>query len=199
MFTGLIEQVGDIIDCQKTEKGLRLTIQSNYSDLVLGESIAIDGICLTVTQIIQQQFCCDVSAETCRVTTANHFSTGKKVNLERALQVGARLGGHFVLGHVDGICTVASIAKVGDCLEYVIELPEQTNLQYLISKGSVCLNGVSLTINRLTPKGFTIMLIPHTQLLTNLPLLQTGDPMNIEFDYLVKAVFNKPAAEHSYV
>ena len=199
MFTGLIEQVGKIIVCQPSEKGLRVTIQSRWDDLVLGESIAVDGMCLTVTNISNQQFNCDISSETLRVTTAGEFVAGKDVNLERALQVGARLGGHFVLGHVDAVCKVAAIQNSGDCIEYHIELLTPEHQRYVLPKGSVCLNGVSLTINKLIPGGFSIMIIPHTQAETNFSQLKIGSHLNIEFDYLIKAVVSHAELEKHHV
>ncbi|NKB46698.1 MAG: riboflavin synthase [Legionellales bacterium] len=187
MFSGLIEQVGKVTQVQWRQQSMCLTIQTQLTDLKLGESIAVDGICLTVTQArTNGEFCCDVSPETARVTIIHQYQTGRQVNLERALRVGDRLGGHFVLGHVDGCATLQDRQLMEDCVALTFAIAH--SCPWLIVKGSVCVNGVSLTINVLDDLRFTVMIVPHTLTQTNLAQLSVGDEVNIEYDYLAKIV-----------
>lgn len=185
MFTGLVDHIGTITLCEKTTNGLRIGIACQFNDIALGESIAVDGICLTVVNPSFGFFFCDISPETLRITTAQTFKKNKTVNLERALCMGDRFGGHYVTGHVDDVCELISLKHDEDYIEMEFKAPTQ---RYFIKKGSVCLNGVSLTINELTPQGFKVMLIPHTLKLTNLAECRPGDRLNIEYDWMVKVI-----------
>ncbi|MFU8797440.1 MAG: riboflavin synthase [Gammaproteobacteria bacterium] len=184
MFTGIIDHCGNITAVEKTT----IRIAGQFNDWQLGESIAVDGICLTVTQFGETYFECDISAETRLVTTANQFQPGKPVNLERPLRLSDRLGGHIVQGHVDQVAYVAEREAVEECVKLVFTGITATMQRLLIPKGSVAVNGVSLTLNRVMPRAFEVMLIPHTLQRTNLEQLQPGDAVNIEYDWFAKVV-----------
>ncbi len=184
MFTGLIDHVGTI---QKIDTN-RYWIKTQFSSLEMGESIALDGICLTVMDIKDDTFCCEISPETFKVTTAKQFKTGQTVNLERALLPTTRLGGHFVTGHVDQVGKVEAITPKDEFIEVKIT---DVDKKYLSPKGSVAVNGVSLTINEVNKNGFSLTLIPHTLAKTNLKTLKVGDLVNIEFDMIAKIVIQQ--------
>lgn len=186
MFTGIIDHCGTIVRIESISKGLRLWIKTLFTDFELGESIAINGICLTVTEFHEGIFCCDLSPETLKVTTANSFYIDQMVNLERALLPTSRMGGHFVMGHVDQVATVESIQQLDDFVELKINTLNREAMRYIIKKGSIAIDGVSLTINDITDKGFVVMLIPHTLERTNLKKLQKHTQVNLEFDLLAR-------------
>ncbi len=186
MFTGLVDHTGVIEAIVSTAKGLKITIRSNFTDIAVGESIAVDGVCLTALEPSLGRFFVEVSPETLAVTTIGLRSIGSRVNLERSLRVGDRLGGHFVTGHVDVMATVAEIELHADF--WFVRFT--SNLEYLVPKGSIAINGVSLTINKVTSDGFTIMLIPHTLAITNLAEMTVGSCVNLEYDMLAKIVVN---------
>src|SRR5688572_14306906 len=182
MFTGIIEQTGSIIQISNP-----LWIKSSFTDLTLGESISVDGVCLTVTALKEDGlFSCDISEETLRLTTASHYKLQQKVNLERSLQLSSRLGGHMVMGHVDQVCYLHAKKKMGDFIE--MRFQGVTEKVYLIKKGSIALNGVSLTINEITQDDFSVMLIPHTLASTNLGELNLKDAVNLEFDMMARVI-----------
>ena len=190
MFTGLIETVGRVSGRRAARDGLRLEVQADreLDRLELGESIAVDGVCLTVTEHRDdRRFCVDVSSESVSHSVIGGYGVGRRVNLERALRLSDRLGGHLVSGHVDGTGTLRSRRAAGEStrLEFVWK-PEFCAL--LVPKGSVAVNGVSLTINELHDDGFGVNVIPHTSMETNLDALAVGDPVNLELDMLVKMV-----------
>lgn len=191
MFTGIIDHCGTILKMEIIPDGMRLAIRHSFRDLDLGESIAVDGICLTVTHFQNDIFYCDISPETLEVTTAKFFAIGQPINLERALQLTSRLGGHFVMGHVDQVAIVKSIKTINDFIEMTFA---NLDTQFIIKKGSITINGVSLTVNELTEDGCKVMLIPHTLERTDLTQLQEGDAVNIEFDMLVRIVVEKQRA-----
>lgn len=188
MFTGIIDHCGIITHIVKQDNHSQLSIKTHFNDLVLGESIAIDGICLTVTQITAEGFVCDVSPETLRLTTAQHFNMGNEVNLERALRVGDRLGGHWVLGHIDQVAFVKNVQPHQEFVEITFNGLSPETMSYILKKGSIAVNGVSLTINEALTDGFKVMLIPHTLERTNLRSLQFGTPVNIEFDWMARII-----------
>lgn len=185
MFTGLVDHCGIVTQIEFTPDSKRIWISSNFEHLQQGESIAVDGICLTIRDIKDGLFSCDVSSETLAVTAAMGFKINQKVNLERALELGTRFGGHIVTGHIDQVSTLSSLRQEGEFIEMEFK---HVDKKYLIPKGSVTVNGVSLTINALTEYGFNVMLIPHTLERTNLKELRSGDKVNIEFDMIVKTV-----------
>lgn len=191
MYTGIVDHLGVIKRIEKINDGIRLVISTEFNELVLGESIAVDGFCVTVTEFAEGQFSCELSPETLKLTTASEFSEGTQVNLERSLRLGDRLGGHFVMGHVDAVAEVESLDNQGDFLQVKFAglLPSQQ--VYLCKKGSVSVNGVSLTINESYPHGFSVMLIPHTQQRTNLQYLRKHSKVNIEFDTIARQVVHQ--------
>lgn len=190
MFTGIIDHFGTITAITPIAKGLRFAIQHSFSALELGESIAVNGICLTVTDITDDHFYCDLSPETLKVTTAQHYKPGQAVNLERALLPTTRIGGHFVSGHVDEIYYVKTKNTHADFVEMTFAPVNAKSPYFMIKKGSITVDGVSLTVNALTQNEFSIMLIPHTLQRTTLSQLEINNQVNIEFDMILKWAAN---------
>ncbi len=188
MFTGIVDHCGKIIEIEHTHQSSRVWIESQFTDLVLGESISIEGICLTVTGIKNSMFSCDISPETLSVTTAKTFKVSQKVNVERALQLSSRLGGHLVAGHVDQIAAIKSIHKKDGFVEVELMGIHEANMTLITKKGSIAINGVSLTINNVTEDGFNVMLIPHTLERTTLSCLREAAAVNIEFDMIARVI-----------
>lgn len=188
MFTGLITDIGSITAIETMPTGIRLQITTQFEKLTSGESIAVDGACLTVTQHELNYFWVELSTETLEKTIARNYKIQQKVNLERALMINDRLGGHFVSGHVDRIATVSEITPHNNFSTYVIDGFPKENQAFLIEKGSIAVNGVSLTLNDIAPSSITVMLVPHTLKKTNLSQLKINDSVNIEFDLLTKIV-----------
>lgn len=188
MFTGIIEQQGKVISNQRNEIAGHLIISSTFNELKVGESIAVNGVCLTLlpTQTGHLEF--DVSPETLRVTSLGQLQCGDFVNLERAMKADARFGGHYVSGHVDTQACVQSIQSLGDYVEIELEGFSPSAMLHLIPKGSITVEGVSLTINSVKHQTVQLMLVPHTLLATTLGLLKPGSQVNIEFDYLTRIV-----------
>lgn len=189
MFTGIIHHCGKIEEIRPNKGSIALVISSLFTDLVLGESIAVDGACLTVIEIKDSHFVCEVSPETLKLTISRSYEAGTSVHLERSLRLTDRIGGHFVMGHVDSCYRVESITPHSQCHE-VKFVSDLLNPPYLIKKGSIAVNGVSLTINEVTKKGFSVMLIPYTMENSTLSCLAVGRYVNIEYDYLAKIVIN---------
>ena len=189
MFTGLIEDIGKIRKIVSLRDGLEICINCGLptQEIQLGESIAVDGACLTVTSIQPQGFCVDVSSETLERTTLGSRHTGDYVNLERALRLGDRLGGHIVTGHIDAIAMVGAREQKGEFIRLLFICPEQL-LRYIVEKGSVAVDGVSLTVNAVTARDFSVMIIPHTLEKTALNAKEAGDRVNIENDIIGKYV-----------
>lgn len=188
MFTGIIESQGDITDVTPLEKGQRLRISPHRLDLTdvkIGDSIAVDGVCLTVTQLLQGAAHFDVSRETLRCTAG--FPLHKKVNLEKALCLGDRLGGHLVSGHVDGVGRVTRFEPAAESWLLAVEAPYELS-RYIARKGSITVNGVSLTVNRVMGAHFEVNLIPHTVEVTNLKALSAGALVNLEIDMVARYV-----------
>jgi len=187
LFTGLVDDVGTIERVERTEAGRELRIASRYDSVVDGESIAVNGACLTVTAIQGRRFRVDVSPETLRRTTLGTLAKDGRVNLERALRVGDRLGGHVVLGHVDGVGKLEKIEPDGDWVLYRFRAPREL-ASYLVEKGSIAVDGVSLTIFACRAGRFTVALIPHTLARTTLGTRRRGDGVNLEADVLLKHI-----------
>ena len=186
MFSGIINAIGHITDIRPQTAGLSLTIDAgplDLSDLQNGDSIACNGVCLTVTQHTGQYFHVDVSPETLSCTVS--LNTIGPINLEKALRLNDRLGGHLVSGHVDGIGTLVHTETIGENRHLTLRVPEAL-LRYIAPKGSLTLNGVSLTTNALCDDLVHINLIPHTLQHTTLNQLQPGDPINLEVDLLAR-------------
>ena len=185
MFTGIIEETGRVKTI--TNNKIIIFAQTVLEGTKLGDSISVNGICLTVTSIGKDFFEADVSAETIRVTALSELKTGYFVNLERAVQVGARLGGHIVSGHIDGVGRSKYIEKEGGFYNLTIEVPSELS-KYIVKKGSVTVDGISLTVADIIDNTVKIAVIPHTFENTNLKALKIGDFVNIETDILAKYV-----------
>jgi riboflavin synthase len=186
MFTGLIEATGRVERLERSATGIKVVVASQLAaGLTPGESIAVNGVCLTVVARDQQTMTADISPETSRVTTLSELSAGAAVNLERSLQVGARLGGHFVLGHVDGIATVTDIVQEGESYRVTFEYPPVLR-PYLVPKGSITVDGVSLTVAALAEHRFDVQIIPFTWLHTTFAAYRPGTTVNLECDILGK-------------
>jgi riboflavin synthase len=198
MFTGLIEGTGKLKTVEPRGKDMRLSIQASFDleGFQTGESVAVDGVCLTVVSWQARAFTLDVSQETLSRTTLGQRSVGDEVNLERALRLGDRLGGHLVNGHVDGKARVMARKQRGDSLVFVFEVVAELG-RYIIEKGSVAVNGVSLTVNRCDEQSFDVNIVPHTARVTTIGSLRVGDEVNIEVDIIGKYVerFVRPMQE----
>ncbi|MBO8218637.1 riboflavin synthase [Prochlorococcus marinus] len=188
MFTGIIQSIGKL----KQERNiLEIEILDNFFDMAIGDSIAVDGICLTVKEIFQNKFTVDVSEETLKKTTLGLKSNlNQIVNLEPALRISDRLGGHIVSGHVDGLGIIENIEKLEKSWLLSIKWKNNNFSKYIVNKGSICVNGISLTIAKYEKDGdiFTIAIIPHTWHNTNLKNLNIGDNVNLEADAIIKYV-----------
>jgi len=189
MFTGIVEEMGAVTAVEKTLAGTRLTILAAtvLSDLKIGDSVSINGTCLTVVTKGERNFAVEVSPETLSVTTLGHLTTGAPVNLERAMKLNERIGGHLVAGHVDGVGTIRDRHQEGNAIFFTIEAPHEI-LRYCVVKGSITVDGISLTVNDVTEKGFSVAIIPHTAKVTTLGLKQPGDSVNLEADLIGKYV-----------
>lgn len=189
MFTGIIESIGKITNLEREQEAVRVTVAVGAiaEDVALGDSVSVNGVCLTVTQIAPPEVTFDAVYETMRVTTLGTLQIGDPVNLERSLPVGGRLGGHIVQGHVDGTGRIASIRPIGNSyFLYVDAAPEL--MRYVVTKGSVAVDGISLTVAESEDRTFAVSIIPHTWEHTNLNEKRAGDSVNIECDILGKYV-----------
>jgi riboflavin synthase len=189
MFTGLIEDLGEIMRLDGVAGGVRMEIRTGIeiTELALGDSIAVDGTCLTAIEFTSNSFVVEMSEETLRCTRFAEAKIGERVNLERALCFGARLGGHLVQGHVDAVGKLVEIIEVGDGYEVTWELPE-TLLPEVVRKGSITIDGVSLTIARLEGKRATAAIIPHTAEHTTIATRSINSLINVESDLIGKYV-----------
>lgn len=189
MFTGIIEGFGTLAELRTTGKGNRMAVEADFSleGVGIGDSIAVNGACLTAVRLDGHRFYVDLSPESMATTTFGEARTGDRVNLERALRLSDRLDGHLVSGHVDGIGTIRSRTRSGNAIVIRIEVPGDLT-RYMIHKGSVAVDGVSLTINRLRAGVFDVGIIPHTAKMTTVGLKQPGERVNIETDLLGKYV-----------
>ncbi len=187
MFTGLVECTGLVAARSKRGPAERLTLSAPFADLALGESISVSGTCLTVVGHGGGHFEVDISAETLSRTTLGRLKIGSRVNLERALQLGDRLGGHLVTGHVDGLARVFEVRPSGDARSVSCEAPSEL-APFLAQKGSVALDGVSLTVNAVTGPRFSVMIIPHTLSVTTLEQCSVGHDLNLEVDLVARYV-----------
>ncbi len=189
MFTGIIEAVGKISGIESGSKSVRLTLAAGpiAEDVALGDSVAINGVCLTVVEIRPPHLSFEAVWETLRKTGLESLRTGDSVNLERAVSVGQRLGGHLVQGHVDGVGKIASIRPVGDSWWVYVEVSPEL-MRYVVTKGSVTVDGISLTVADSAEKTFAVSIIPHTWENTTLKDRRAGDTVNIETDIIGKYV-----------
>jgi riboflavin synthase len=190
MFTGIIQAKGSIQEVHSSDDGVILKINSNtldLSDSKIGDSIAVNGVCLTVTQMSNEWFTADVSNETINCTTFSDLSQGESVNLEKSLRLNQGIDGHLVSGHVDGVGKVQSINKDGDSTRIKI-LVEIDLIKYIAKKGSICINGVSLTVNSVEGNIFDVNIVPHTFSVTTLGDLSIGSNVNLEIDLIARYV-----------
>lgn len=198
MFTGLIEDVGTVRELSRGAGRVRLTVATTIpmAELVMGESIAVNGICLTVVAFGGGTFSADASPETMARSSLGELRVGSPVNLERALRLGDRLGGHIVSGHVDAVATIVARKKEGNAVILSFEVPQGTS-RYLVEKGSVAVDGISLTVNAVSANTFSLSIIPHTLKETTLHDKEVGARVNIEVDVIGKYVERllKPAVD----
>ena len=188
MFTGLIETVGAVSHLERVDSGFRLRVRTALAaDVAPGDSVSVNGCCLTVTSVGEGEFRADIGPETARITTLGWLRPEAPVNLERAMRGDGRFGGHFVQGHVDGIGRVARIREDGDARWISITLPASF-APYVVAKGSIALDGISLTVARLETNGVEVMIIPFTWQHTNLSRLRPDDVVNVECDMIGKYV-----------
>lgn len=188
MFTGIIETKGRVLEHLDKEGSTRLVIASPLKQTQAGESIAVNGVCLTLLPCEGDVLQFDLSPETLKITCLKDLSSGDEVNLERAVFGSSRFGGHYVSGHVDTTALVHALRPLGEYLELELSLFHEQAMLYLIPKGSITVDGVSLTINAVVDKRVILMLVPHTLAQTTLGSLKTGQQVNIEFDYLTRVV-----------
>lgn len=201
MFTGIIEAVGSLDSIERLGSDAHVSINAgklDLADLRSGDSIAVNGVCLSVVEWVENGFRADLSAETLARTTFSQLTTGAQLNLEKALPANARLGGHLVAGHVDDMGRILASEGVGVSVRLSIEAPN-TLAKYIASKGSICVDGVSLTVNSVHGATFTVNLVPHTLRGTNLGSLNSGARVNLEVDlvarYLERLLLGERAAD----
>ena len=201
MFTGIIEAVGTIVAMTNKGQDVSLRIQSGKLDLAdvkLGDSIATNGVCLTVVQLPGDGYVADLSAETLKRTGFVHYRPGQSVNLEKALMPTSRLGGHLVSGHVDGVGEVVAITPLGRAVEYWIEAPAEL-ARYIAEKGSITVDGISLTVNSVEGARFRLTIVPHTTQETTIAQWRVGSRVNLEVDviarYLERLILGDKAAK----
>lgn len=189
MFTGLVEELGVLRFIRKGTDSAQLNIgvEKILDDIKIGDSIAVNGVCLTVTAFDNDTFTADVMSETLSKTNLGHLKPGDRVNIERALRIGDRLGGHLVSGHIDGVGTITSMVKHDIATIVTIKAPEEV-MRYVVRKGSVAIDGISLTIVDCTVEKFSVSLIPHTAHVTNLGIKRVGAIVNLEADLIGKYV-----------
>lgn len=189
MFTGIVEELGTVSNIRQSGEAMKLTIAANtiLSDVKLGDSIAVNGICLTVTSFTASSFTVDAMPETVRATSLRMLGTSSKVNLERAMAANGRFGGHFVTGHIDGIGTILNKKQYYNAIYYKIGIPDDL-LRYCLQKGSIAVDGTSLTIFDIDESSITISLIPHTVSESIIGKKAAGDIVNIECDMIGKYI-----------
>jgi riboflavin synthase len=189
MFTGLVEEVGTVVSIVETGGNHRITINAPNSakELKQGNSIAVSGVCLTALDIRPDTFCADLAEETWTRTSFSRITEGAEINLELPLRVDARMGGHIVQGHVDGTGRLIGLQPIANADDFwlLIEIPQDLE-KYVVFKGSIAIEGISLTVAKLEGLRLTIAIIPHTIEMTNLNSLKPGDPVNIETDIVAK-------------
>jgi len=188
MFTGIIEALGEIKRVEQQQGDVRLTVATanlDLSDAQLGDSIAVNGVCLTAIELTKGQFVADVSNETLSATTMGDVKAGAVVNLECALQAQTRLGGHMVSGHVDGVGQVIERKNDARSIRFSFSMPKQL-ARYVAQKGSICIDGISLTVNTVDDTSFSVNIVPHTLEMTTLGRRQVGDSVNLEVDVIAR-------------
>ena len=189
MFTGIVEETGRVLSFSKNKNGANLVVEAELvlAGVKVGDSISINGVCQTVVDFNKNRFCVNISDETLDVTTFKNLKVGQIVNLERALTLNSRLGGHIVSGHVDCCAVLSRVEKLSDFYNLEFELPDE-KLKYVVEKGSVAIDGISLTVASVFGNKIKVAIIPHTYKNTNLQSLKVGDRVNVETDILAKYV-----------
>lgn len=189
MFTGIVEEVGRVSSIKNSTNSAILTIEAEkvLEESKIGDSISVNGVCLTVTDISSKSFSADIMHESLKRSSLGELKKGSRVNLERALKLSTRLGGHIVSGHIDGVGKIKSIKKDDNAVWYCIEANEKI-LKYIIEKGSVAIDGISLTVAEENDKDFSVSVIPHTRAASNLSKKKIGSRVNIENDCIAKYV-----------
>lgn len=188
MFTGIIKAVGTIRKIENTGSDKRFNLDAgrlDMADVSIGDSICVNGVCLTVVELLDGGFATDISVETLACTTFNNMQEGDNVNLEKSLRLADRLGGHIVIGHIDGVGKITDMHEAARSIQYDIEVPPQLR-KYICKKGSVCIDGVSLTINDVDGSSFSVNIIPHTSGETIFPNYSAGSTVNIEVDIVAR-------------
>jgi riboflavin synthase len=198
MFTGIVEEVGRVARIEKRGENRRITVAAENAprELKAGGSVAVSGVCLTALDIKPSSFCADLAPETWERTSFSRMHEGALVNLELPMKADGRFGGHIVQGHVDGVGTLIALERISDSENWwlQIELPADVE-RYTVSKGSICIEGISLTVAKLEGRSCTVAIIPHTVEITNLSSLRPGDPLNLEADLIAKYVEKMMARE----
>ena len=189
MFTGIIEEVGEIVSLDDTGEFRTLRVKAGriLDGIAAGDSIAVNGVCLTVRSFKPQEFSAELSSETLQRTSLKNVEAGTIVNLERPMRADGRFGGHIVQGHVDGVGKIQSFTRDGDSWTLRVDVPSQA-LRYIVEKGSIAIDGISLTVAALKPPAIEIAIIPHTLENTNLQRARAGDIVNLELDVIAKYV-----------
>ena len=189
MFSGIVEEMGAIQMINKGLAGAKFSILASLilEDLKVGDSVSVAGTCLTASHVDEMHFSVDVSIETLNCTTLGTISVGTPVNLERAMKLNARIGGHLVTGHVDGIGILRAREQDGNAVRLTVDVPEEI-IRYCVPKGSITMDGISLTINAVSDRSIAVVIIPHTAKVTTLGLKQIGDTVNLESDLIGKYV-----------
>jgi riboflavin synthase len=192
MFTGIVEEIGTVEGIQRKENLYSLSLRAAKiaKGIRLGESISIDGVCLTVTQSKNSLLSFDMVKETLEKTTLGQIDRGAKLNLERALKAGGRFGGHIVTGHVDGLAKIKAIIRLKNYVEFQLSIPAGLK-KFIVPKGSICLNGISLTIGKVSKDQFSVYMIPFTMKETTMSVKKVGDELNIEADILARYILGK--------
>lgn len=189
MFTGIVEELGTVRNIQRSSEGATLEIQGSevLTDAKVGDSIAVDGACLTIVSLTPMAFAADISAETLRRTTLGERRVGEQVNLERSLRLNDRLGGHLVLGHVDEVATICAWKNEGDASLMRVTISDNTR-RYITDKGSITVDGISLTVSDVSGDSFEVALIPHTKAVTTLGMKRIGTSVNLEVDLIARYI-----------
>ncbi|WP_413110853.1 riboflavin synthase [Thaumasiovibrio sp. DFM-14] len=188
MFTGIIEAVGTITAMTPKGEDITVTVDASgldMSDVKLGDSIATNGVCLTVVSLSSNSYSADLSNETLKLTAFNHYNVGQKANLEKAMLPTTRFGGHMVSGHVDGIATVIERTMTGRAIEFWLQVPP-TLAKYIAHKGSVAVDGISLTVNEVKDNTFKLTIVPHTAQETTIEKFKPGTKVNLEVDVIAR-------------
>ena len=193
MFTGLIEKISKVEEIKITSSGAKIVFSADFDDIKIGDSIAVNGVCLSITEIYGNKFCADIMKETLSLTNLKNLRKGDIVNLERAMSAQSRFQGHIVSGHIDTTSNVKNISEDG----FALRITFNCNTDLIVKKGSIAINGVSLTVTEVDNTSFGVSLIPETIKNTNLSILKIGDIVNIEYDILAKYIqkFTQPKKE----